>query len=160
MTCGLGIAVAITFYARNNTKLAGKLASEGSFAMNDGDFEGAFQKMERASIVKPNVAEYHVGAGMAAIKLSKLNDAIRHYQSADQILSVQSASDPERVDDHALVLFLLERDQQALDVIQSGIKRFPESAMLKRLATNTNSFAEMAQEFGIRNTEPPLSPFE
>jgi hypothetical protein len=77
---------------------------------------------------------------MAAVQLEKLEIAARHYLSAQAILSVQSQNDPERVDDHAMVVALLGRPEEAKRILKNGAQRFPDAEMLQKLAGAHLSF--------------------
>ena len=132
---------------------AAQLASFGSVALQKGEWQQAYDLLARASALRPSVAEYHTGAGMAAVKLGRTDVAERHYDTAAQILAKQAMTDPERVDDYALLLGLLGRHEEATTVLKDGAERFPDAQMLEQLAKTPDPFAEAVSEYGIKKTE-------
>jgi Flp pilus assembly protein TadD len=135
--------------AKPGSDQVAQLAAEASHDMIENRFEAAFYKLQEAAASRPDVAEYHVGAGMAAVRLGKLEVAARHYLAAEAILSVQSAGDPERVDDHAMVVALLGRPEEAKRILKDGAQRFPDAEMLQKLAESPGSFLDDLRQYSV-----------
>ncbi len=150
--CSVGFLAGCT---NRTSDQAARLAADASHYMVERRFDDAFQKFEKAAALCPDVAEYHVGAGMAAVKIGELEVAARHYLAAEVILSVQSTRDPERVDDHAMVVALLGRPEEAKRILKDGVQRFPESEMLQKLAGAEVSFLEELRQYSIEPSDPP-----
>jgi tetratricopeptide (TPR) repeat protein len=134
---------------------AARLAAEASHDMVEHRFDDAFHKFEKAAALRPDVAEYHVGSGMAAVKIGELEVATTHYLAAEAILSVQSARDPERVDDHAMVVALLGRGEEAKRILKDGVQRFPDAEMLQKLAGAEVSFLDELRQYSVEPSDPP-----
>jgi Flp pilus assembly protein TadD len=128
---------------------AAELARTASHEMNAGKYSEAFEHLEEAVILKPKVADYHVGLGMAAIKLGNKDAANEHYVKARLILSREAETDPDRVDDYAMIMTLLAQPETARDIIRDGSKRFPDSETLKTLSASPERFVEAWTEFVI-----------
>ena len=124
--------------ACTDAKEAAKLASSASADLNAAQFSDALRKLERASELQPDVAEYHVGAGMAALKLDMSDLAERHLRSAERILATEATKDPDRVGDYAMVLAFLGRRGDANKAIRSGSERFPDADNLVKLGTDSD----------------------
>lgn len=133
---------------------AAQLAVSGSAALQKEEWQSAYDQFERAAVLRPSVPEYHTGAGMAAAKLGRFDVADRHYAAAEQILVPEARTDPERVDDLALLLALRGRHKEAAGALKDGSERFPAAKSLQILATQTNSFQGMVLQYGIDRNEP------
>jgi len=92
---------------------AARLAADANWDMAEHKFQDAFQNMEQAADLGPDVTEYHVGLGMAAVRLGRTDVAAKQYGSAEGILAREAEHDPERVDDYAMVVALLGRTEEA-----------------------------------------------
>lgn len=132
---------------------AAQIAAAGSRYMAAGQFSDAYSKFQQAAELRPEVAEYHVGAGMAAAKLGKKEEAAKQYGGAEQILARQAQHDPERVDDEAMVLVLLGRTADATGELKAGAKRFPNSRKLERLASDPASFIAGLRPYSVGSVE-------
>ena len=71
-----------------SSERAAKFASEASVLMSKSDFEGARSKYVLASEMRPDCAEYHVGAAMCAVKLEDYTLAREEYGKAKNILKL------------------------------------------------------------------------
>lgn len=143
---------------RDDADDALRLASEASFDLVEDRFDEAFQKLEHAVILRPDVAEYHTGLGIAAVRLGRLAVATQQYESAERILSREAEDDPERVDDHVLILALLGRAEEAKQALSNGLARFPDSQTLQRLDSAHGSLLAGFSEFAITKVEPADAP--
>jgi tetratricopeptide (TPR) repeat protein len=132
---------------------AARLAAEASRDMVDHRFENAFQKMERAADLRPDVAEYHVGLGMAAARLGIMDVAAKQYASAEGILARQAEHDPERVDDYAMVVALLGRTEEAKGILTEGLRRFPDSPNLQKAVSAPDAILTGTRQYSIRDVE-------
>jgi hypothetical protein len=91
---------------------------------------------------------------MAAVKIGRMDAASKHYSAAEVILSGQAVRDPERVADHAFVLVLLGRPEEARRTFREGLQQFPDADTLRRLVASEESFLEGARQYMISNVEP------
>ncbi|NLX24593.1 MAG: hypothetical protein GXY61_01340 [Lentisphaerae bacterium] len=128
---------------------AAQLASFASVALQKGEWQQAYDQLVRASALRPSVAEYQTGAGMAAVKLGRMDVAETHYDTAAQILAKQAMDDPERFCDYALLLGLLGRYEEAITVLKDRPERFLDAQMLQPLAKEPDMIEEMVSEYGI-----------
>ncbi len=117
--------------------------------MSAGNYSEAFKHLDEAVRLRPDVAEYQMSLGMAAIKTGDKATATVHYETARRILAREAETDPDRVDDYAMVMTLLAQQESARDVIQDGLKRFPESENLKALSGATDQLLKTWSEFSI-----------
>lgn len=135
----MGLAAAVLF-AGCATPMkkadADYFAAEASSALSKEDYKTARQWAVKAQQADPNVAEYLVTAGFASVKLGDRKAATKYYEKALPILMKESQKDPERVDDLAMVLYLLGREYDALAALEGGVARFPANAQLKETRKN------------------------
>jgi tetratricopeptide (TPR) repeat protein len=114
------VSGAIEYRKNTSVPQAAELARAASLDMNANNFKEALAKLQRASQLRPDVVEYHVGMGMAAGKLRMRELAEIHLRAAESLLSAQAATDPKRVIDHAIVLALLGQTDEARKVFNAG----------------------------------------
>lgn len=133
---------------------AARLASQASTDQAEGRFEEAFQKLEQAVILRPDVAEYHTGLGMVAVRLGAFDVAEEHYLSAEHLLAEQTQANPERIPDHVFCLALLGRPAEAMQVLTNGIARYPDLQNLQQLESSFDSLLAGVSEYAITNVEP------
>jgi len=137
---------------------AAGLSEDANRDMAENRFEEAFQKLERAVDLRPGVADYHIGLGMAAARLGKMDVAAKEYASAESILAGEAEHDPERVDDHVLILALLGRPAEARHALSNGLVRFPDSRTIQQLDASRDSLLAVREsaewrEYAITNVE-------
>jgi hypothetical protein len=118
---------------------AARLSAEASWDMVEGRFDDALKKMQQAVAIRSDVAEYHVGCGMAAARLGKMKLAAEHYASAEAIFAPQAEKDPNGVLSHAFVAALMGSPEKATMILSTGIQRFPDSDLLKRVGASADS---------------------
>jgi tetratricopeptide (TPR) repeat protein len=144
---------------------AARLSAEGYRDMAGNRFEDAFQKLERAVDLRPDVADYHIGLGMAAARLGKMDVAEKQYVSAEGILAREAEHDPERVDDQVFILALLGRPAEARHALSNGLVRFPDSRTIQQLDGSRDSLLAVRElpewrQYAITNVEPADAPEE
>lgn len=140
--------------AQRTDERAARLAAEAAQRLNENRFEDAYQKMRQAADLRPDTAEYQVGLGMAAVKLRNKEAAAEAYAKAERILAREVRHDPDRIDDHATVLVLLGRIEDAKRILREGYERFPDSKTLRQIASDPAVFFAGLQPYSIENIEP------
>jgi tetratricopeptide (TPR) repeat protein len=112
------------------------LASEAQFAMQIREFKRAEELMQRAIDLRDEQPEYWVTLGMARRRQDNTSGARKAYEKA---LSMHTSrykdeKNPEELAQQAFVLALLGRTDEALKLLEKGVKDHPDSAALKKMA--------------------------
>jgi len=128
---------------------ASEISSQASWWLAKGNYYKAKELFIKASDLRPSCAEYHIGIAMASLKVKDLETAGIRYQKALEILEVQSRNDPNRVDDLAMVLVCLGREEGAREEINKAKERFKNNGMINSLSDNFNVLIESWDEFRI-----------
>jgi len=115
---------------------AASLASEGQFAMQIREFPRAEEMFQRAIKLRDDVPEYWVSLGMARRKQDNLDGARKAYKEALGLHAdlYKAEHQPEQLAQQAFVLALLGKTDDALKLLDKGLKDHPDSAVLKKMA--------------------------
>lgn len=115
---------------------AASLASEGQFAMQIREFSRAEEMFQRAIKLRDDVPEYWVSLGMARRKQDNLDGARKAYKEALGLHADLYKADhqPEQLAQQAFVLALLGKTDDALKLLEQGLKDHPDSAVMKKMA--------------------------
>ena len=111
----------------------GELAAEASRAMADGNPQQAVNLLQQAVEQRPDVAEFHVGLGMAYEQTGNQPAAESAYEQALILLKQQQAEpghDEQDMLNTMFVLHLLGRDEEVRQRLQAARQQFPESRAL------------------------------
>lgn len=138
---------------KESRSLAQTYAAEAAIALDSGKYSEAKAKAIKATEAKPEVAEYSVAVAFAAVKLNEPSVAKEYFNKALAILEPQSKTDPERVDDCAMILICLGRKEEAVTILNKGVKQFPNSEVLKKLHGNVDAWTAELSEYSIGNAE-------
>lgn len=117
-------------------KEAATLVSEAQFAMSIREFSRAEELIQRALKLREDMPEYWVSLGMARRKQDDKKGARKAYEKALGLHQDRYKSDhaPEELAQQAFVLALLGRNDEALKVLEKGLKDHPDSAVIKKMA--------------------------
>jgi tetratricopeptide (TPR) repeat protein len=112
------------------------LISEAQFASSIREFPRAQELVERAIKLRDDVPEYWVTLGMSLRKQDNLTGARKAYETALDLHKARykAEKNPEELGQQAFVLALLGRTDEALKVLEKGLKSHPDSAVLKKMA--------------------------
>jgi tetratricopeptide (TPR) repeat protein len=115
---------------------AASLASEGQFAMQIREYSRAEELFRRALKLRDDVPEYWVSLGMALRRQDKKEGARKAYKEALGLHAARykEGNEPEQLSQQAFVLALLGRAEEALKLLQQGLKDHPESPVMKKMA--------------------------
>lgn len=110
--------------------------------------------MRQAADLRPDTAEYQVELSMAAVKLGNEEAAAEAYAKVERILAREAWRNPDKIADHATVLALLRRIEDAKRILREGCERFPDSQTLRQIAPDPAVFFAGLQPYAIENIEP------
>ena len=119
---------------------AQELAREASSAMQASNYAVAKELMLEAVSLRPDVVEYQVGVAMAALEQQEPETARAHWELALVLIAPQSDVDPEKVDDHVMILVALGREAEARSLIQDAYQKFSDSEAMQALYLNREEF--------------------
>lgn len=112
------------------------LLSEAQFAMQIREFSRAEELIERAIKLRDDMPEYWVSLGMARRKQDDTGGARKAYKKALGLHVARYKADktPEELAQQAFVLALLGQREEALKILEQGLKEFPDSQVMKKMA--------------------------
>lgn len=115
---------------------AAMLISEAQFASSIREHTRAEELINRAIKLRDDVPEYWVSLGMARRRQENKDGARKAYEKALSLHKDRYKADknPEELGQQAFVLALLGRTDEALKVLDKGLKDHPDDAALKKLA--------------------------
>ncbi len=115
---------------------AASLMSEAQFAMQIREFSRAEELIQRTIKLQDDVPEYWVSLGMALRKQDKNEGAGKAYQKALGLHAdrYEQNKSPEELAQQAFVLGLLGRTNDAIKLLDKGLKEFPDSPVMKKMA--------------------------
>jgi tetratricopeptide (TPR) repeat protein len=115
---------------------AASLLSEAQFAMQIREFPRAEELIDRALKLRDDVPEYWVSLGMARRRQDNKSGARKAYEQALEMHSDLYKKDkaPEQLVQQSFVLALLGKNDDALKLLQKGLKDHPDSAVIKKMA--------------------------
>jgi tetratricopeptide (TPR) repeat protein len=115
---------------------AAMLISEAQFASSIREYPRAEELVERAIKLRDDVPEYWVTLGMARRKQDNKDGARKAYEKALGLHKdrYKAEKQPEELGQQAFVLALLGRTNDALKVLEQGLKDHPDSAVMKKMA--------------------------
>jgi tetratricopeptide (TPR) repeat protein len=115
---------------------AAMLMSEAQFASSIREHSRAEELIGRALKLREDVPEYWVALGMARRKQDNKDGARKAYEKAVGLHKARykKDKDPEELAHQAFVLALLGRTEDALKVLEQGVKDHPDSAAMKKMA--------------------------
>ena len=115
---------------------AASLISEAQFAMQIREFSRAEELIDRALKLRDDMPEYWVSLGMARRRQDNKSGARKAYEHALELHTERYKKDktPEELVQQSFVLALLGKQDDALKLLEKGIKDHPDSAMLKKMA--------------------------
>ncbi|HSI07407.1 MAG TPA: tetratricopeptide repeat protein [Rariglobus sp.] len=115
---------------------AAMLISEAQFASSIREYPRAQELVERAIKLRDDVPEYWVTLGMARRKQENKDGARKAYEKALGLHKARykEEKNPEELGQQAFVLALLGRTDEALKVLDQGLKDHPDSAVMKKMA--------------------------
>jgi len=156
MRCLLAVGLLISLCGcshREPVDEANQYASKASRALEKKAYVEAKTMALKAHGLKPEVAEYCVAVAFASIKLNEQGDAKDYYNQALAILERESQTDPDRVDDCAIVIVFLGRRDAARAALDSGINRFPEAANLREVRNDFDEWCAELSEYAITTAQ-------
>lgn len=117
-------------------KEAAMLMSEAQFAMQVREYARAQELVERAVKLNPTLPEYWVSLGITRRRQDDRDGARKAYKQALELHEerYKAIKTPQEVVQQAYVLGLLGRTDDAMKLLEKGVKEFPESTELKRVA--------------------------
>ena len=95
-----------------SVRFAGKAAQY----LNEGKFLESKKLMEKAILIKPNVAEYYIGLGFSQIRLSENKEAKISYEKALKIFKKRKSSE-HNINQIIMNLILLNRTVEAKQLL-------------------------------------------
>ncbi len=115
---------------------AAALVSEAQFAMQIREYSRAEELIRRALKLREDMPEYWVSLGMALRKKDDKTGARKAYEKALDlhVERYESEKTPEGLSQQAFVLALLGRTEEALKLLQQGLKEYPDSSTMKEMA--------------------------
>jgi tetratricopeptide (TPR) repeat protein len=115
---------------------AAMLISEAQFASSIREYSRAQELVERAIKLRDDVPEFWVTLGMARRKQDNKDGARQAYEKALGLHKARYKADknPEDLAQQAFVLALLGRTDEALKLLEKGVKDHPDSASMKKMA--------------------------
>ena len=115
---------------------AAALVSEAQFAMQIREHSRAEELIDRALKLHEDMPEYWVSLGMARRKQDNTAGARKAYETALELHRdrYEEEKKPEELAQQAFVLALLGKADEAVKVLEKGLKEHPDSSMLKKMA--------------------------
>lgn len=115
---------------------AASLASEAQFAMQIREYARAEELFQRALKLRDDVPEYWVSLGMARRKQDNVDGARKAYKEALELHTDLYKADhqPEQLAQQAFVLALLGKTDEAIKLLDKGLRDHPDSAVMKKMA--------------------------
>jgi tetratricopeptide (TPR) repeat protein len=115
---------------------AATLLSEAQFAMQIREYSRAEELIQRALKLRDDMPEYWVSLGMARRKQDDKDGARKAYKKALglHVERYEENKNPEALAQQAFVLALLGKNDEALKLLEKGLKEFPDSDVMKRMA--------------------------
>lgn len=115
---------------------AASLASEAQFAMQIREYARAEELFQRALKLRDDVPEYWVSLGMARRKQDNVDGARKAYKEALGLHTDLYKADhqPEQLAQQAFVLALLGKTDEAIKLLDKGLRDHPDSAVMKKMA--------------------------
>lgn len=115
---------------------AAVLVSEAQFAMQIREYARAEELVRRALKLREDMPEYWVSLGMALRKKDDKAGARKAYEKALDLHAdrYEAEKTPEGLSQQAFVLALLGRTDEALKLLQKGLKEYPDSTTMKEMA--------------------------
>lgn len=115
---------------------AASLASEAQFAMQIREYGRAEELFQRALKLRDDVPEFWVSLGMARRKQDNVDGARKAYKEALALHTDLYKADhqPEQLAQQAFVLALLGKTDDAIKLLDKGLKDHPDSAVMKKMA--------------------------
>ncbi len=112
------------------------LISEAQFAMQIREFKRAEELVQRALDLRDDQPEYWVSLGMARRRQDNTSGARKAYEKAlgMHVARYKEDKKPEELAQQAFVLALLGRTDEALKLLEKGVKDHPDSAALKKMS--------------------------
>ena len=117
-------------------KEAKLLMSEAQFAMSIREYPRAEELIRRSIKLTDEVPEYWVSLGMTLRKQDNKDEARKAYKRALELhtLRYEISKKPEELAQQAFVLGLLGKTDDALKVLEKGLKEYPDSPVMKKMA--------------------------
>jgi len=115
---------------------AASLISEAQFAMQIREFSRAEELIQRAIKLRDDVPEYWATLGMAQRKQDNREGARQAYKKALSLHvdRYKESRQPDELAQQAFVLGLLGRTDEALKLLEQGLKDYPDSSAMKEMA--------------------------
>jgi tetratricopeptide (TPR) repeat protein len=115
---------------------AATLISEAQFAMSIREYGRAEELIQRAIDLTDEVPEYWVSLGMTRRKQDNTDGARKAYKRALELHKerYEESKKPEELAQQAFVLALLGKTDEALKVLENGLKQYPDSPAMKKMA--------------------------
>ena len=115
---------------------AASLVSEAQFAMQIREFSRAEELMQRALKLREDMPEYWVTLGMARRRQNNRDGARKAYKTALELHTARykDAHLPEELAQQAFVLALLGRGDEALALLNQGLKDHPNNPVMQKMA--------------------------
>jgi len=115
---------------------AAMLASEAQFAMQIREFSRAEELMQRSVKLRDDMPEYWVTLGMARRKQDNLDGARKAYKTALELHAgrYKEGHQPEELAQQAFVLALLGRGEEAIALLNQGLKDHPNNPAMQKMA--------------------------
>ena len=145
----VALCITVTGCRDDSYDQAKGLATQAAWLMEEGKYSEALPLLQKASDLRPSCAEYHVGIAMVSIRLNDHQTARVSYQKALRIFEQQSQYDPERVDDHFMVLVSLNREDEAREVLRKARKRFKDSPSMRSLVDDIPNLIKGFRQYRV-----------
>ncbi|CAM2991612.1 tetratricopeptide repeat protein [Rariglobus hedericola] len=115
---------------------AATLMSEAQFAMQIREYSRAEELTQRALKLRDDVPEYWVSLGMVRRKQDNKDGARKAYKHALELHIDRYKADkkPEELAQQAFVLGLLGKTEDAVKLLEKGLKEYPDSDIMKKMA--------------------------
>lgn len=115
---------------------AATLISEAQFAMSIREFSRAEELIQKAIKLREDVPEYWVTLGMVRRKQDNKSGARSAYEEALDLHTdrYNAEKKPEELAQRAFVMGLLGKTDEALKLLEAGMKEYPDSPVMKKMA--------------------------
>lgn len=115
------------------------LINEAQFAMSVREYSRAEELIRRSIKLNEDMPEYWVSLGMALRRQDKNDEARKAYKQALELHAdrFKETKRPEELGQQAFVLGLLGKVDDATKLMEKGLKEFPDSDLMKRMAAPT-----------------------
>jgi tetratricopeptide (TPR) repeat protein len=124
-------------YPKAVTAEAASLIGEAQFAMQIREFARAEELIQRALKLRDDMPEYWVSLGMARVRQDNASGARKAYEQGIKLHVARYKKDKQPSDlmQQAFVTALLGKTDEALKLLEKGLKAHPDDEIVKKMAS-------------------------